>query len=184
MMMIMMMMMMMSLIFHSSSDSVTVLVSAAFMTPPALVVVTVTTPSSHRGRGRRYGRGRSVSGRSSTTPSTWNPSALARSPVVPLDSTNSITSSLSASSSSSSSNSNNFDFALLFDCDGVILETEELHRIAYNEAFQKFDLAIHGEPVVWSVSDDFEKPGIRVHVCFFVCVDGLRLSSPYSKGLA
>jgi hypothetical protein len=23
-------------------------------------------------------------------------------------------------------------FALLFDCDGVIVETEELHRLAYN----------------------------------------------------
>lgn len=43
------------------------------------------------------------------------------------------------------------EFALLFDCDGVILETEELHRIAYNSAFQKFDLKIDGEPVIWSV---------------------------------
>jgi len=43
------------------------------------------------------------------------------------------------------------DFALLFDCDGVILETEELHRVAYNEAFKEFDLSINGEPVVWSV---------------------------------
>jgi hypothetical protein len=47
--------------------------------------------------------------------------------------------------------SNNADFALLFDCDGVILETEELHRLAYNEAFRKFELTIHGEPVEWSV---------------------------------
>lgn len=45
------------------------------------------------------------------------------------------------------------EFALLFDCDGVILETEELHRLAYNEAFRKFDLTIGGEPVVWSVSN-------------------------------
>lgn len=43
------------------------------------------------------------------------------------------------------------EYALLFDCDGVILETEELHRLAYNEAFRKFDLAIDGEPLVWSV---------------------------------
>ena len=42
-------------------------------------------------------------------------------------------------------------FALLFDCDGVILETEELHRLAYNAAFREFDLTIDGEPVVWSV---------------------------------
>lgn len=44
-----------------------------------------------------------------------------------------------------------FEYALLFDCDGVILETEELHRVAYNAAFANFDLAIDGEPVVWSV---------------------------------
>lgn len=45
-----------------------------------------------------------------------------------------------------------YEFALLFDCDGVILETEELHRIAYNKAFQEFDLTIDGKPVVWEVS--------------------------------
>lgn len=44
-----------------------------------------------------------------------------------------------------------YDFALLFDCDGVILETEEFHRLAYNEAFEKFDLTIDGERVVWTV---------------------------------
>jgi hypothetical protein len=43
------------------------------------------------------------------------------------------------------------EFALLFDCDGVILETEELHRLAYNEAFRKFDLKIDGVPLSWSV---------------------------------
>ena len=45
-----------------------------------------------------------------------------------------------------------YDFALLFDCDGVILETEELHRLAYNEAFKSADLTIDGEPVNWSVA--------------------------------
>lgn len=44
-----------------------------------------------------------------------------------------------------------YDYALLFDCDGVILETEELHRLAYNAAFQAADLTIDGEPVDWSV---------------------------------
>lgn len=43
------------------------------------------------------------------------------------------------------------DFALLFDCDGVILETEELHRLAYNAAFKAADLTIDGEPVEWTV---------------------------------
>lgn len=44
-----------------------------------------------------------------------------------------------------------YEFALLFDCDGVILETEELHRLAYNEAFKAADLMIDGESVEWSV---------------------------------
>ena len=44
-----------------------------------------------------------------------------------------------------------YEFALLFDCDGVILETEELHRLAYNVAFKKFELSIDGKPVEWSV---------------------------------
>lgn len=44
------------------------------------------------------------------------------------------------------------DYALLFDCDGVIVETEELHRLAYNEAFVKFDLKLpSGQPVEWTV---------------------------------
>jgi HAD superfamily hydrolase (TIGR01509 family) len=45
----------------------------------------------------------------------------------------------------------NYDYALLFDCDGVILETEELHRLAYNEAFKSAALTIDGKPVEWSV---------------------------------
>jgi hypothetical protein len=44
-----------------------------------------------------------------------------------------------------------YEYALLFDCDGVILETEELHRLAYNAAFKEFGLTIGGEPVDWSV---------------------------------
>jgi len=47
------------------------------------------------------------------------------------------------------------DFALLFDCDGVILETEELHRLAYNAAFREWNVTrVCGdlsEPVEWSV---------------------------------
>ncbi|KAL7560724.1 hypothetical protein ACA910_021451 [Epithemia clementina (nom. ined.)] len=45
----------------------------------------------------------------------------------------------------------NYEYALLFDCDGVILETEELHRRAYNAAFEEFGLTIDGESVHWSV---------------------------------
>ena len=49
------------------------------------------------------------------------------------------------------SHATKYDFALLFDCDGVILETEELHRLAYNAAFKAANLSIDGEPVVWSM---------------------------------
>ena len=49
-----------------------------------------------------------------------------------------------------------YDYALLFDCDGVILETEELHRRAYNKVFAEFGVTkVCGstlrEPVEWSV---------------------------------
>lgn len=39
----------------------------------------------------------------------------------------------------------------LFDCDGVIVETEELYRLAYNGVFEVFDLKIDGEGVEWVV---------------------------------
>lgn len=32
--------------------------------------------------------------------------------------------------------------AVLFDCDGVIVETEELHRIAYNQVFAEFETGV------------------------------------------
>lgn len=54
-----------------------------------------------------------------------------------------------ASSLSASADS---PYALLFDCDGVIIETEELHRLAYNAAFKEFNLQINDEPVEWSVA--------------------------------
>lgn len=56
-----------------------------------------------------------------------------------------------ASSALNSAASSDFDFALIFDCDGVIIETEELHRLAYNAAFQAADLTIDGKLVDWSV---------------------------------
>eukprot|EP00472_Partenskyella_glossopodia_P008825 CAMPEP_0197525290 /NCGR_PEP_ID=MMETSP1318-20131121/10736_1 /TAXON_ID=552666 /ORGANISM="Partenskyella glossopodia, Strain RCC365" /LENGTH=335 /DNA_ID=CAMNT_0043078499 /DNA_START=28 /DNA_END=1035 /DNA_ORIENTATION=+ len=49
------------------------------------------------------------------------------------------------------SNTNNPDYALLFDCDGVIVLTEELHRLAYNAAFQQYKCEIDGKAVDWSV---------------------------------
>jgi hypothetical protein len=59
------------------------------------------------------------------------------------------------STTTDSSSSSSKEFALLFDCDGVILETEEYHRLAYNEAFRKFQLTIHNEPVEWSVRTEY-----------------------------
>jgi HAD superfamily hydrolase (TIGR01509 family) len=61
------------------------------------------------------------------------------------------TAQVSLAATPSSSSSSAYEFALLFDCDGVILETEELHRQAYNAAFEAAGLTINGEPVVWSV---------------------------------
>ena len=55
-------------------------------------------------------------------------------------------SSLSSSSSSLSSLYNNFD-AILFDCDGVIAETErDVHRVGFNDAFKS-----KGLKDVWDV---------------------------------
>ena len=36
-------------------------------------------------------------------------------------------------------------------CDGVIVETEELHRKAYCAAFSDFECTINGQPLVWTV---------------------------------
>ncbi len=47
---------------------------------------------------------------------------------------------------------NEDSYGLLFDCDGVIIETEELHRLAYNAAFREFNLKIGNEPVEWTVA--------------------------------
>ena len=41
------------------------------------------------------------------------------------------------------SNTSNPSFALLFDCDGVLVETEELHRLAYNASFQYVLTSLH-----------------------------------------
>eukprot|EP00668_Euglena_longa_P002157 GGOE01002499.1.p1 GENE.GGOE01002499.1~~GGOE01002499.1.p1 ORF type:complete len:687 (-),score=113.08 GGOE01002499.1:95-1876(-) len=50
------------------------------------------------------------------------------------------------------STTRNPKYALLFDCDGVIVLTEELHRLAYNGAFRHFNLCINGQPMEWSVT--------------------------------
>lgn len=40
--------------------------------------------------------------------------------------------------------------ALIFDCDGVILESEHLHRQAYNEAFAHFNVRCSSQPLNWA----------------------------------
>lgn len=59
--------------------------------------------------------------------------------------------SLRVSASSSSSRALQ---ALIFDCDGVILESEHLHRQAYNDAFSHFNVRCDSsspEPLNWSI---------------------------------
>jgi len=51
--------------------------------------------------------------------------------------------------------------AVVFDCDGVILESEDLHRQAYNATFHHFQCRCPGEtarPVEWSTDfyDDLQ----------------------------
>jgi hypothetical protein len=70
-----------------------------------------------------------------------------------------------AAADTTSSSVDTIEFALLFDCDGVILETEEYHRLAYNEAFRKFQLTIDGQPVEWSVR--IVGPFMCVRVCLW-----------------
>lgn len=43
--------------------------------------------------------------------------------------------------------------ALIFDCDGVIVESEDIHRVAYNATFEHFEVRCPNsgdEPVVWT----------------------------------
>nr|XP_043606272.1 haloacid dehalogenase-like hydrolase domain-containing protein At4g39970 isoform X2 [Erigeron canadensis] len=62
----------------------------------------------------------------------------------------SLLSSFSRKRMSSSSSSSTRTFAameaLIFDCDGVILESEDLHRQAYNFAFQHFNVCCPSQP--------------------------------------
>jgi HAD superfamily hydrolase (TIGR01509 family) len=57
----------------------------------------------------------------------------------------------SSLSATNTDGSGTYDYALIFDCDGVIIETEELHRLAYNAAFEEAGLEIDGDTVEWSV---------------------------------
>jgi len=53
----------------------------------------------------------------------------------------------------SASSSSSFQ-ALIFDCDGVILESEHLHRQAYNDAFLHFNVrspSSSSQPLNWDI---------------------------------
>ncbi|XP_077213333.1 haloacid dehalogenase-like hydrolase (HAD) superfamily protein [Tasmannia lanceolata] len=72
--------------------------------------------------------------------------------------------SVSASSFSPSTLPSSFQ-ALIFDCDGVILESEHLHRKAYNDAFAHFNVhcpsSQSSEPLNWS-SDFYDELQNRI----------------------
>uniref|UniRef100_A0A2P2MGK6 2-deoxyglucose-6-phosphate phosphatase n=2 Tax=Rhizophora mucronata TaxID=61149 RepID=A0A2P2MGK6_RHIMU len=62
----------------------------------------------------------------------------------------SFSASAASSSSSSSPSSGGSLEALIFDCDGVILESEHLHRQAYNDAFAHFNVRCSPQPLNWA----------------------------------
>ena len=59
--------------------------------------------------------------------------------------------SLAPTSPLQMSSNTQFENALIFDCDGVLILTEELHRLAYNAAFEAACLEVDGKPVEWTV---------------------------------
>lgn len=63
--------------------------------------------------------------------------------------------SVSVSVSASASSSSNGLGVLVFDCDGVILESEHLHRQAYNDAFAHFNVRCVSSPQPLNWGSDF-----------------------------
>lgn len=58
------------------------------------------------------------------------------------------------------------DRALIFDCDGVIAESEHLHREAYNQVFQEFELGVDWSKEYYDVLQNTVgggKPKMRYH---------------------
>ncbi|KAK9064236.1 hypothetical protein SSX86_015616 [Deinandra increscens subsp. villosa] len=76
----------------------------------------------------------------------------ARIPYSPSSYSFSSFSSIKSSSRSSISATSRAMEALIFDCDGVILESEDLHRQAYNLAFEHFNVRCppSSEPLNWN----------------------------------
>lgn len=38
---------------------------------------------------------------------------------------------------------------IIFDCDGVLIDSEELHRICYNKSFETHRLGVEWDPVLY-----------------------------------
>ncbi|KAL4448910.1 hypothetical protein ABPG77_007627 [Micractinium sp. CCAP 211/92] len=60
---------------------------------------------------------------------------------------------LSAAAAAASGSAEGGLQALIFDCDGVIVESEDIHRMAYNATFEHFDVRCPNSgdaPVVWT----------------------------------
>ncbi|XP_031492081.1 haloacid dehalogenase-like hydrolase domain-containing protein At4g39970 isoform X2 [Nymphaea colorata] len=73
-------------------------------------------------------------------------------------------SSSSSSSSATSDSGGSPLHALIFDCDGVILESEHLHRQAYNDAFAHFNVRCPSSPsqqIYWD-SDFYDELQNRI----------------------
>eukprot|EP00268_Persea_americana_P049774 TRINITY_DN5350_c1_g2_i1.p1 TRINITY_DN5350_c1_g2~~TRINITY_DN5350_c1_g2_i1.p1 ORF type:complete len:238 (-),score=57.51 TRINITY_DN5350_c1_g2_i1:498-1145(-) len=79
------------------------------------------------------------------------PSSSCRSSSIKTTTRPTNSSQHSISSSSSPASTSPLE-ALIFDCDGVILESENLHRTAYNDAFAHFDVRCppsSSQPLLW-----------------------------------
>ncbi|XXG61192.1 hypothetical protein AAC387_Pa04g2907 [Persea americana] len=79
------------------------------------------------------------------------PSSSCRSSSIKTTTRPTNSSQHSISSSSSPASTSHLE-ALIFDCDGVILESENLHRTAYNDAFAHFDVRCppsSSQPLLW-----------------------------------
>ncbi|KAK9162762.1 hypothetical protein Syun_003664 [Stephania yunnanensis] len=123
------------------------------MTPPSSLMLSQTlllppnnsSPKSHHFHSHPFCSSLRISTRRTTTTP-----PLSHSPKRFLRLSNSSSKPFTVSASSSSSPLQ----ALIFDCDGVILESEHLHRQAYNDAFAHFNVRCPpsaSDPLHWGL---------------------------------
>ncbi len=77
---------------------------------------------------------------------------------------------LSAAAAAASGSAEGGLQALIFDCDGVIVESEDIHRMAYNATFEHFDVRCPNSgdaPVVWTEEyyDELQNKVGNLEVC-------------------